>query len=209
MLKIIYGLCDEPRVRYVGQTKNGLQSRLRSHINSAGTKPPGGKANPSTQWLRKRRQQGIKIDARILCEIDSGDDDVDMMLLDWAEIHLISHYRSLGEADLNVTDGGQGQGSHGHPQPEAAKLLISKKNSGENNGMFGKIPANKGKPFPDELKPNLALKCGKPVVCLNDGKTYPSAVAAAKAYGINRNTVGQLCHKRHEKSIAGLRFQFV
>lgn len=38
-----------------------------------------------------------------------------------------------------------------------------------------------------------APKLMKPVVCLDDGKVYPSAIEASAAYGIHRSRIGEVC----------------
>lgn len=48
------------------------------------------------------------------------------------------------------------------------------------------------------------------MICLNDGTTYPSGLAAAAAYGVDSTSVSAVCRRRpkHE-SVNGLVFRFV
>lgn len=53
-----------------------------------------------------------------------------------------------------------------------------------------------------------ASKSSKPVMCLNDGSIYPSAVAAEKAFGLGHKIVSQQC-KRGGVTRAGLSFVYL
>jgi hypothetical protein len=46
-----------------------------------------------------------------------------------------------------------------------------------------------------EFQAASAQRRSKPVICLNDGIVYPSAAAAAKAYGVERHNLAQLCNR--------------
>lgn len=51
-------------------------------------------------------------------------------------------------------------------------------------------------------------KLKKPVVCVNDGHRYPSAIEASTVYGIHRSYIGEVC--RGERTSAhGLVFQYI
>ena len=52
-----------------------------------------------------------------------------------------------------------------------------------------------------------AQKCSKPVICLNDGAIYPSAVAAERALGLGHKIVSQQC-QREGITRQGLSFAF-
>lgn len=52
-------------------------------------------------------------------------------------------------------------------------------------------------------------KRSKPVVCLSDGKVFPTARAAAEFYGINRQSIAAVCLKRRgRKTVGGHLFSF-
>lgn len=100
-LGLIYLVVDtrEPdRVRYVGQTIKSLRARERSHWGDArrATRPK----YPMQRFLKKRADDG-SVEFRVIEEVPQRD-------LDAREIHWIAYYRSLDQADLNVTDGGGG-----------------------------------------------------------------------------------------------------
>ena len=50
-------------------------------------------------------------------------------------------------------------------------------------------------------------KLMKPVICLNDGIVYPSAIEASAAYGVHRTSIGEVCRGLHVHA-KGLRFSY-
>lgn len=83
------------------------------------------------------------------------------------EQKLIKLYKSLGYCEANFSDGGAGR--TGFKQPEYIKKIISRKNSGKNNGMFGAYGSK-----------NPSYGSGTRVKCLNNGKIYISCEAAQR-----------------------------
>jgi predicted GIY-YIG superfamily endonuclease len=55
------------------------------------------------------------------------------------------------------------------------------------------------------------LCAGKPVICVNDGRTFASQSEAARFYGLPRNMVGIVCRGDHNTTFAGpnLVFKFL
>lgn len=93
----IYVLVDprEPEhVRYVGYTSQKLGQRLRGHIKDAALD------NHKGNWVNSLLEQGVRPDIRLYKEVGP----------DWsqAEIDAIKHFRDLGHALTNGTDGGDG-----------------------------------------------------------------------------------------------------
>lgn len=88
-----YGLKlrSDSRIRYVGQTVRGLQRRLKEHIDSK-------TQFPVSKWARKHHDEVEIVELGCTKSRDE---------LDALEIELIAKFRSSGEADLNVTDGGK------------------------------------------------------------------------------------------------------
>ena len=89
---------QEPeRVRYVGRTVVGLENRKRSHWYQSQTG-----RGAFQRWLVSRRNRTEDV---IFREIDRADD---VLNLNRKEREWIAYYRERGQADLNLTDGGDG-----------------------------------------------------------------------------------------------------
>lgn len=124
----VYGIFDKSnpeRIRYVGLTTVGIKRRFSSHWSQATYTD---RKLPILLWMRKREQSQVGI---VVLESHSSIDDVKA-----AEIRLIAHYRSIGQADLNITDGGEAM--NGHIHSEAWRREHSQRMLGENNPMYGK-----------------------------------------------------------------------
>lgn len=111
----IYGLFDieEPnRIRYGGKTlsRRGVTDRVYHHLWGA---KKLNQSIPSAHWIRKIGGDRV---GYVVLEETTAD------LIDEAEIRWIAELRSRGMADLNVTDGGDGQTSEqvsGEKNPRA------------------------------------------------------------------------------------------
>lgn len=54
------------------------------------------------------------------------------------------------------------------------------------------------------------MAASKPVVCLDDGKEFPSASAAARHFDLAKNSVSQLCAGKYKsKMVCGHRFEYL
>jgi group I intron endonuclease len=114
---------------YVGQTIKSLSERWQQHLFIAN----GGK--------QKYHGQFSAIHAAI---IKHGQNNFDIKQIDSAssidelnekEMHWIKELKTTNIL-YNITEGGKG--SMGYKHTEIAKLKISRSNSGENNGMYGR-----------------------------------------------------------------------
>lgn len=57
---------------------------------------------------------------------------------------------------------------------------------------------------------NGPIKLSKKVVCLNDGRQYPSASEAARVYNVAKSSVIELClGKNNRKTVGGFKFSYV
>ncbi len=75
------------------------------------------------------------------------------------------------------------------------------------------------KPRPDGIKDGRdaagrratgPAKLGRPVICVSDGKEYPSASAAARAYDVDKSALIELCLcKNGRQTVGGHRFEYV
>lgn len=98
---VVYTLTDklEPdRVRYVGLTRRKPQVRLSGHW----TECLNGGTRPVNNFMRKRLYDRSRVVMTVIDECATDEE------LKCAEIEWIAFYRSLGQADLNLTDGGEG-----------------------------------------------------------------------------------------------------
>lgn len=98
MTGYIYGLydtSDPSRIRYVGQTRQALQDRIYGHLWGAASGRTLG--YPSGCWILSIGADRLGV--RVLEEPPLAD-------LNKSESHWIREFKALGEADLNVAEGG-------------------------------------------------------------------------------------------------------
>lgn len=160
---VVYRVFDanEPgRVRYVGQTINGLRSRERSHWGDArrSTRP----LYPFARFLKKRPDDGTVVFEEI--------ETVPISELDEREIHWIAYYRGIGQADLNITDGGGGY---------RGRVYTDEEREAKRQYMLGR--------FRGELAPSAKLNWSQ-VREIRDRrqKSWVSEVELAEEYGITQ-----------------------
>lgn len=111
---------DPGRVRYVGKTKNSLTRRSQGHWSDTNRR----RSNSRLQnWLVKYKDDREMIEFTEHSRYATKDE------LDQAEINLIAEFRSKGQADLNITSGGDG--GLGLPWSEESKAKLSETLSGE------------------------------------------------------------------------------
>ena len=89
---------DPDRVRYVGLTRRKPGIRLSGHW----TECINGGTRPINNFLRKRLSDRTRVVMAVIQECSDEDE------LKAAEIGWIAYYRERGQADLNLTDGGEG-----------------------------------------------------------------------------------------------------
>lgn len=99
---VVYHVTHErepDRVRYVGQTTLGVTHRARGHWNDAGRY---GNRTRMSAWLNKHRSERGSIRFEVVQTCYSREE------LNAVEIAHIFELRGVGQADLNLTDGGEG-----------------------------------------------------------------------------------------------------
>lgn len=86
-------------IRYVGQTIQSLESRMKTHIWDSLYRDNGKYNIPKCNWMRK-----LILEERlpVVVEIES----VDKTLLNDREVYWIKHFKSIGCKLLNLTAGG-------------------------------------------------------------------------------------------------------
>lgn len=116
---------EPERVRYVGKTKAGIKTRENGHWSDTNRR----RSNSRLQnWLVKYRADRGSIEFRPVIECDTPEE------LNAAEIREIARLRSIGQADLNITSGGDG--GLGLPWSEESRSKLSK-TLGGGGGMEG------------------------------------------------------------------------
>lgn len=151
----IYGLiCPRTKkIKYIGLTKKDPNKRLSAHINETKYYIKIGRfLNRKHTWIKKL------IDINLVNNIEIQILEVcDYKILQSREIYWIDKYRS---DIINSTDGGDGVFN----LSDDAKLRISKANSGEKNGMFGrrtKRTEEQKEKLSNSLKNSDALKSSR------------------------------------------------
>lgn len=153
---------DPDRVRYVGRTIQPLKIRVRSHWYEAMRK------NSKFQnWLRSRNDRRQEV---IFTEIASYSDG---RALNIAEIDAIAHYRSMGQADMNLTAGGDGRLGY-TLTPEQAEAHRNRVPRGEGQWQ--------SKFTWDQVREIRSLR----------EKSYIPDVELARRYGVSRSSIGSV-----------------
>lgn len=94
-------MCEQElpeKVRYVGVTVEGIEKRLRGHLNES-SRESSQKAKD--RWIRKHGVQNIR--SRRLEEVNTSIEDLRI-----AEISWIAQLNTFGSGGLNMTRGGDG-----------------------------------------------------------------------------------------------------
>lgn len=114
-----------------------------------------------------------------------------------------------------------GTGKRGH-QTKLARGTVARHwlgipRSQETKAKVSATKRAKGLKASAKQRENLAIGCAaskehvsRPIVCPDDGLAYPSAAAAAVAYGLKRHAICAVAAKNgRNKTIGGLRFEYV
>lgn len=118
---VLYTISDSSSpdcVRYVGKTTIGIHARATAHWNASKRG-----SLPISRFLRKRIHDRNLVDFRVVRECCNAEE------LNLGEIDLISRLRTSGQADLNITDGGDG--ASGFKRPESWRRMMSSRFSGD------------------------------------------------------------------------------
>lgn len=171
--------------RYIGVTVKGLDARRHRHLSEARC----GSRLRFHRAIRKYGEEAFRFDV-----IADFGGDFDLALAFEAEEIAKSN------PDYNTTAGGRGVVGHTHSDETRAKMRAAK---------LGSVGPWKGIPRP-EIAAYLSMANQKVVRCVEDGRQFESAVAAAKFYGVDaRALAGVASGKRRQKSVGGRRFVYV
>jgi hypothetical protein len=182
---IIYLLSD-PRTgdpQYVGQSTWGIGRAFEHFVEFH--------ERNSQRWIKRVLLAGMLPTVSILEVLDGPEH------LDERETFHVRRLRAEGCELTNETDGGAGTRGYRH-SIVTKKLLASY--TGERSSAFGK----------KQTAAHIfkkAAKIMKSVVCLNDGKVYPSGKDAALTYGLSKSGVSLVCNGKVEHA-RGYRFRF-
>ena len=197
----IYLLVD-PRtfeIRYVGKTHN-LRERLYVHMSNARR---GNKAYVYN-WIRLLTREDLS-PMMFVVEVIWGD---------WrqAEKRWIKSLREQGCRLTNQTDGGEGAFGRAHSIETKRKIGEKSKGRVRSSEALKKCSESCKRALQNNPKVKANAKrlvhlFGKPVICLDTGKIFPSAGEAARALNLNNAKIGQVCLGRR-KSTGGLKFAF-
>lgn len=199
---------------YIGVTKSGLDYRANQHRRLADQ----GKGYLLHSAMRKHGHANIEFK-----EIFDFDGDYDLALL--YEIEAIAKYKPA----YNITNGGEGftgpRTANFSPEHRANLSRAAKGKKKNYQQVFTEERRQKisrahkgnthwlGKKHRDETKNKIraaGLKRTRPelwvpVMCVNDGKVFPHAGAAADFYGVKRAWL-RMCINRDRALGNGLRF---
>lgn len=177
----IYGLIDprDKALRYVGQTVQELNVRLKHHIKPCEIK----KNNYKSQWIKGLIKSGLRPEIFLIEECYSIHD------LNEAEIFYIEYFKFIGSRLVNLTPGGMGapvgnQNAKGHRHSEDSKRKISKSSSSRKNNL--------GKSWSNDHKRKIAVNNPRRKIIKDDlGNTYESIAEASRklnipSFGIRR-----------------------
>lgn len=188
--------------RYIGVTKHSLAFRQSQHIYVAKRNKGGGMVISSA--IRKYGEESFK------WEIIAEKETYDSVLSE--EIRLIAEL----EPEYNVTRGGQGasfprsqetkdktsKALMGHiVTAETRAKLTGRKHSSNTIEKLKQIGREKSRIMEFRHLGPEALSI--PVLCLTDGKIYPSASSAATDNSISKSMVIELCRLNPRRKTAG------
>lgn len=124
---VIYGLYDvnDPRIRYVGCTKNSLQKRFCKHVYDSKQLPLRRRVY---KWIKHIGIENVRV--RVL---EHCPEDIDYLY--YAERFWIFSFRELGYNLVNGDNGGRG--GPGRPKTPEWLSFMSERMTGEGNPMFG------------------------------------------------------------------------
>lgn len=194
----IYGLLD-PRnntLRYVGQTVQSLESRLKHHVKPCEIK----KINYKCQWLKGVIRSGFKPKIILIQECLSVHE------LNEAEVFYIEYFKYIGANLVNSTPGGMGapignKNSLDHRHSEESKRKIGQSSVGRKNNL--------GKSWSNDHKRKIALNNPRrKVIKDNLGNVYESIAEASRKLGIPSFGIRRILNGKG-RSYKGKTFTFI
>lgn len=189
-LYVIYALYhqDDYKIRYIGLTTLGAESRLKRHIYQSKYNEKVGIQRKISNWVNKYSD---RILIRVLEECPENNTDY----LCYAERYWISFYRNLGVDLLNATDGGEG--TFGWVPSDETRLLWKNQRT--------------GRPLTDEWKKNIGdSQRGMSKEFLrnrpawNSGKTFPELSGEnSPRFGTTHSTESKKKMSKNHANVSG------
>lgn len=191
--------------RYIGCTRQTMKARRSGHESDAFTNMVKTRfANALRKYGRSAFEWTIMAEYPSLKEAFAG------------EVATIAAHKP----EYNLTAGGEGPSEYRHT--DAAKAKMSAAHKGKPNlkargkkrtPEFVELMRTRGLDSIEIFKQYAALgpaAMARRVICLDTGEEFESASAAARAHGVARSAIIELCQgKRTRQTVGGKRFQYV
>ena len=190
--------------RYIGVTTKAMRRRMAEHFSHAKM----GRGNGA--FYRAIRKYGRHaFEFSILAHCATGAEALQTEILLIAQLQ--PEYNSTAGGDGNVgrkmslegrrriSEAHKGKQHHlGHPHTEETKRILREASLRQENVAAWRTWS--------KLGPSSLMRA---VVCLDDGKIFESASAAARQYGVARSALIELClGQRGRKSVGGYHFVY-
>lgn len=177
---------------YIGQTKQRLQTRFSQHLC------PNSSCKALRAAVRKYGRESFEILKLTTAETQEEADELERKWIRWTRANNPKY-------GYNQTDGGRGNGAAFNDEVKR-NMSISRRGSG--NSFYGK------KHSEDSLRMMRESHAGqrhywqeKAVVCIDTGERFQSITEAAKAKGLNRGKIGDVC-RGARKSTGGTHWRY-
>lgn len=181
---LIYGLVDplSGQLRYLGKSESGLR-RPRRHRRPCELKIDN---SHKGRWIKKLHAKNLSYGIVVIQETDKA-------TLVQAEIFWIAYFRAMGCPLTNLTDGGDGVSGYKHSELAKAAIGFANKGRLRTPPQIAKMVAarnNREIGVTQKIKASKALG-GRPIVCLETGKSYHTQGQASQEMGIRQSSISQ------------------
>lgn len=192
----VYCLKDEKNViRYVGQTKKDLSSRLSSHKQSF--------ENRKTWTIHLIAEVPTQEAAFIL----------ESMLINQYQLTELGDNKSTGYDESHITrdqyredQKDKTNGFYKHKQSEHAVQVLSERSLGNQYAKGNK--SRTGRKNNPHWHKRIAETKSKQVICIETGVVYSSIKQAAKELNLQTSKISNVCNGKRKKT-GGLTFRFI
>ena len=154
----------------------------------------------SLHWNNIVKKHGFKVNFLVK--------NIDEELAFFVEQERIDQLKRIGVNLCNKTDGGEG--SSGLVMPQSAKDRISQIHKGNTIPLEQRLKASESlkkiRKTPEWIQ-KIADAKSKPVICIDTGVEYKSALEAHKATGVNKISIRATCRGDY-KTAGGLRWRY-